>query len=81
MTEYMLKIGTDEADAITKGDKGFIFRNSKYHIGYGDRITFVPYKAGKPTRHCIEHKKYTVTYVSSEAPVEQGWSVIGIKPC
>lgn len=79
MTEYRMKTSVEEADHIVSGDKCFFFRNSKYRFGKGDRVTFTPYKEGKPTRHAIENRVYEVTYVTGEEPVEHGWTLVGIR--
>lgn len=79
MTMYTLKATLDEADAIAKGDKAFIFRADSMPCGVGDEISFQPMKNGKMTRHAIERQKFRVTYVSSEAPIDRGFKVIGFK--
>lgn len=40
MTMYTLKATLEEADAIAKGDKQFIFRADNMPCGVGDEITF-----------------------------------------
>ena len=79
MTMYTLKATLEEADAIAKGDKQFVFRSESMPCGVGDEITFQPMKQGKMTRHAIERQKYRVTYVSTDAPIERGFKVIGIR--
>ena len=79
MTMYTLKATLEEADAIAKGDKQFVFRAESMPCGVGDEISFQPMKAGKMTRHAIERQKYRVTYVSADAPIERGFKVIGIR--
>lgn len=79
MTMYTLKATMQEADDIAKGNKNFIFRNADMACGYGDEITFQPYKAGKMTRHAIERMKFRVTYVSTDAPIDSGFKVIGFR--
>lgn len=79
MTMYTLKATLEEADAIARGNKRFVFRADSMPCGVGDEITFQPYKAGKMTRHAIERQKFRITYVSNDAPIEKGFKVIGIK--
>lgn len=79
MTQYTLMTTPNEADEIMSGLKSFVFRNNRFTIGYADTLTFQAYKAGKPTVHPISGRKYKVTYVSSDAPLEEGWKVIGFK--
>lgn len=79
MTIYTLKATLEEADAIAKGDKAFIFRAENAPFGVGDEIHFQPYKQGKMTRHPIERQKFRVTYVSSDAPIDRGFKVIGFR--
>jgi len=79
MTQYVLKTSIEEADAIVNGDKSFVFRDDRYHYGFGDEITFQAYKNGSMTRHKIEGMKFRVTYTSADAPVEKGFKIIGFK--
>lgn len=79
MTQYTIRTSIEEADQIINGDKSFIFRGDQFKYGYGDRITFQVYKAGKMTRHPITKNKYQVTYVTAEAPMENGWRAIGFR--
>lgn len=79
MTMYTMKATLEEADAIAKGDKAFIFRADSMPCGVGDEITFLPYKNGKMTRHPIERMKFGVTYVGVNAPIDRGFKVIGFK--
>ena len=39
MTMYTLKATLEEADAIAKGDKAFVFRLDSMPCGVGDEIT------------------------------------------
>ena len=79
MTMYTLKATLQEADEISKGNKAFIFRADSMPCGIGDEITFQPMKQGKMTRHPIERQKFRVTYVSSDAPIDRGFKVIGFR--
>lgn len=79
MTQYVIKTSLEEADQIIEGNKSFIFRGDQLKYGYGDRITFQVYKAGKQTRHPIDSLKFKITYVATEAPVEKGWKIIGFR--
>ena len=79
MTMYTVKATLEEANEIAKGNKTFIFRAENMPCGYGDEITFQPYKEGKMTRHAIERQKFRVTYVSTDAPIERGFKVIGFR--
>ncbi len=79
MTQYILRTSLEEADAIVKGEKSFVFRSEKHKYGYGDKITFQTYKAGRPTPHPIDRMKFCITHVETEAPIEKGWKVIGFK--
>lgn len=79
MTQYTIKTSVEEADQIVKGDKTFIFRGDQCKYGFGDRIMFQVCKNGKQTRHPIEKRKYQVTYVTADAPMEAGWRAIGFR--
>lgn len=79
MIQFSVKTTIEEANAILKGERTFIFRDSRYRYGFGDRITFVVYKDGKPCPHAIDNYRFQVTYVTDEAPIEKGWKVIGFK--
>ena len=79
MTMYTLKATLEEADAIAKGDKSFVFRSDSMPCGVGDEITFQPMKDGKMTRHPIERMKFKVTYIDTNAPIDRGFKVIGFK--
>ena len=79
MIQFSVKTTAEEADAILKGERTFIFRDSRYRHGFGDRITYVVYKNGKPCPHMIDNFRFQVTYVTDEAPIEKGWKVIGFK--
>ena len=81
MTQYVLKTTIEEADAIAKGYKSFIFRGDQYKYGYGDNILFQVYSGQKMKRHDIDRMKFMVTYVSDEAPIEPGYRVIGLTRC
>ena len=79
MTEWRLKATLNEADDIAKGMKNFCFRASNNLYKPEDVVTFQPMKNGKMTRHPIEKMRFMVTYVSSDAPIDKGFSVIGFK--
>lgn len=79
MTTYALKATIQEADDIAGGKKAFIFRGAKTPYGYGDEITFQAINSGQMKRHAIEKQKFMVTYVSTDAPIEKGFKVIGFK--
>lgn len=79
MAEINVRTSVTEADHIIKGEKKFIFRDLSIRVGYDDTLTFTAYKYKKPTRHPIESKKYKVTYISTEAPIEKGFKVIGFE--
>ena len=79
MIMFSVKTSAEEADAILKGERTFIFRDSRYRYGFGDRITFAVYNNGRPRPHPIDNIKFQVTYVTDEAPIEKGWKVIGFK--
>ena len=81
MTQYTVKTTPAEADHICKGVKNFIFRENRYRFRAGDIISFSVIKAGKPVRHTIDNENFVVTYVGDEsiAPVQKGFSVIGIR--
>ena len=79
MAHYMIRTSVEEADEIAKGNKTFIFRDESFKYGYGDDISFIVCKFGKPTRHPIDGKKFRVTYVSTEAPIDKGWKVVGFR--
>ena len=79
MTMYTLKATLEESDAIAKGDKAFIFRADSMPCGVGDEITFQSMKNGKMTRHPIERMKFRVTYISTDAPIDRGFKVIGFR--
>lgn len=79
MTHYTLKATMQEADDITKGMKSFVFRGDKYNYGWGDEISFQVFNGGQMKRHAIEKQKFMVTYVSTDAPIEKGFKVIGFK--
>ena len=81
MTQYTLRTTPTEADLICKDAKRFIFRENKWNFRAGDVISFSVVKAGKPVKHSIDDKNFVVTYVGGEelAPVQKGFSVIGIR--
>lgn len=79
MTQYTLKTTLNEADDITAGRKTFVFRASMNHVSFGDELIFQVMKQGMLTRHPIEKQKFLVTYVSNDAPIEKGFSVIGFR--
>lgn len=79
MTMYTLKATLEEADLIAKGDKAFVFRADNMPCGYDDEIMFQPMKDGKMTRHPIERMKFRVTYISTDAPIDRGFKVIGFR--
>lgn len=79
MTTYTIKTTMTEADAIAKGEKSFIFRGESQPFGYGDEISFQVYAGQQMKRHNLEGRKFRVTYVSTDAPVERGFKVIGFR--
>ena len=79
MTEWTLKATLNEADEIAKGYKSFCFRNSNNRYKPEDIVVFQPMKNGRMTRHPIERMRFLVTYVSSDAPIDRGFTVIGFK--
>lgn len=79
MTQYTLKTSESEANDIVKGLKSFVFRDSKFNIGFGDMLGFQVYKGARPIDHKIGNKKFRVTYVNDDEPIELGWKVIGFK--
>jgi len=79
MAQIMMRTSIEEADMIANGTKDFIFRGKNLVIGHGDILTFTAYKDKKPTRHKIDRMKFTVRYISTEAPIEHGFKVIGFE--
>ena len=79
MTQYEIRTTMTEADQIAAGFKDFVFRNDKNLIGVGDDITFRAYKDGKPTRHRVDRLKFKVVYVDADAPIEDGFKVLGFR--
>ena len=79
MTTYTIKIAESEADAVIKGDKSFVFRNSSLGIKPGDELIFRVMFRVKPRPHKIENMKFKVTYASDDATIEKGFAVIGFR--
>ncbi len=80
MTHYTIKTTLKEADEIAKGMKNFVFRSEKMPYGFGDEISFQVYKdGGFLTGHALDRKKFVITYVSTDAPIERGFKVLGFK--
>ena len=79
MTEYIIKTTKEEADEIFCGAKSFVFRTSKIKYYLSDRIKFQVIKDKKVLRHPIDKHIYMVTYSSRQAPIEDGYSVVGFR--
>lgn len=79
MTMYTMKATMQEADDIAMGDKPFIFRSNLIPCAKGDEIKFQVITNGQMKRHKIENMKFSVTYVSIDAPIEKGFKVIGFR--
>ena len=79
MTQYEIKTTQTEADEIASGAKDFIFRNNMNLVARGDFLNFRVIRDGKPMRHKIDIMKFKVTYISDEAPIEQGYTVFGFR--
>ena len=79
MTQYTLKTTPQEADAITKGLKSFVFRGKDQPGGFGDYISFQVVDGQQMKRHAIEKMKFVVTYVSTDTPIEKGFKVLGFR--
>ena len=79
MTTYTIKIAEKEADEVAMGDKLFIFRSSSFGIKKGDEILFRVMFKTRERPHKIEQMRFAVTYASEDAPVEKGFTAIGIR--
>lgn len=79
MTAYDLKITEEEARNVMSGDKMFVFRSSQYQYYIGDTIRFHVVKNGHDKANAIDKAEFVVTYADREAPVEQGYTVIGFR--
>lgn len=79
MTTYTIKIAESEADQVVMGDKMFVFRSSSLGVKAGDEILFRVMFKGKGRPHKIEPMKFRVTYASEDAPIENGFTVIGFR--
>lgn len=79
MTIYTIKITENEADEVVKGNKMFVFRNADLGVKAGDQIRFRVMFKTKPRPHAIEKYNYVATYASTDAPIQKGFAVIGIR--
>ena len=79
MTQYTLKTTPQEAEAIAKGNKSFVFRGVDQPCGFGDYISFQVVDGKQMKRHAIERMKFVITYVGTDAPIERGFKVLGFR--
>ena len=79
MTTHMIKITESEADIVAKGRKMFVFRNSNCGVKENDTLQFRVIFKGKQRPHKIETQRFLVTHVSSDAPIEKGFSAIAFR--
>ena len=79
MTTYTIKAAENEADAIARGEKSFVFRSSSMGIKAGDELIFRVMFRVKPRPHKIESMKFKVTYATDDAPIEKGFTAIGFR--
>lgn len=80
MTTYRIKTTEIEANEILEKGKRIIFRNRQYYE-IGNKFSFLVFKDGKPVLNKIQNKMYEITAVltNENAPIEQGYTVIGFK--
>ena len=80
MTTRTIKTTETEANEILEKGKRIIFRASQY-FEIGNKISFLVFKKGKPVLNKIQNKMYVITAVltNENAPVEQGYTIIGFK--
>lgn len=79
MTTYEFKATEEEARDIMDHDKRFVFRSSNREYYLGDIVHFHVVKAGKMKPDPIERAEFEVVYASKEAPVQSGFTVIGLR--
>lgn len=79
MTTYTIKTTEREANDIARGGKTFIFRNSELGYRVGDSVLFRVIKDSRPKLHDIEKMQFVITYVTDSAPIDSGFSAIGIR--
>lgn len=80
MTMYTIKTMPNEADAILKGDKQFVFREAKPQYEVGTNITFAVVDSKRITPHPIEDRVYRITYIERGEPIQDGILAIGFRP-
>lgn len=79
MTMYTVKTIPNEADAILKGDKRFIFRENKPQYEVGTNISFAVVDSKRMTPHPIEDKVYRITCIERGEPIQDDVLAIGFR--
>lgn len=80
MTYYTVKTYPNEADAIVRGDKMFVFRADLPQFKVGNNISFAVVDDKRITRHPLEDRVFRITCVERGEPIADGIIAIGFKP-